>query len=478
MEPLGSQLAAHGSFSARESPVLTSSSLYTALRSGILIATDCVTMLVAIAAVLVLLRDSLVNTSTDPLTFHKLGLALLRPSITIAAYFLGRGRYTQRLPFWSETGFVLGAGCLIAAIESIAAILSGEPAHRVPQLAAILLFTVCAPFTNRVVKHILAQKGIWTLPSLIIAGNAATPEISQFVPDSLDYRIVGQVDGSSLLADPGGPRLRPLLVRHHCEHLFIGVEDDPSASRVLTDAALRERIPFSLILPLGFRCKPTHAFGDGMILLSRYEGPLQALLRLLKIAIDVIAAASLIIIVSPFLLAIAIAIKWDGGPAFFAHRRLGAHGQYFHCLKFRTMVMDADEVLQQILATDPGRAEEWNATQKLRDDPRITRIGRFLRKTSLDELPQLINVLRLEMSLIGPRPIVEAETKFYGSQIDHYYAIRPGVTGLWQVSGRSDTSYDRRVWLDTWYVNNWSIWHDIVILLKTIPAVLKREGAR
>ena len=157
---------------------------------------------------------------------------------------------------------------------------------------------------------------------------------------------------------------------------------------------------------------------------------------------------------------------------------MGAGGRPFYCLKFRTMVVDADRVLDEALARDPALAAEWAASRKLVDDPRVTRIGRFLRKTSLDELPQLINVLRLEMSLVGPRPIVESEVPLYGEAIAQYHATRPGITGLWQVSGRSNTSYARRVQLDVWYVNNWTVWNDIAVLLKTIPAVLGRRGAR
>jgi undecaprenyl-phosphate galactose phosphotransferase len=141
------------------------------------------------------------------------------------------------------------------------------------------------------------------------------------------------------------------------------------------------------------------------------------------------------------------------------------------------MVIDAELRLQQLLATDPAAAAEWAATQKLTADPRVTGIGTVLRRTSLDELPQLLNVLRGQMSLVGPRPIVAAEVSRYGDNIASYYAVRPGVTGLWQVSGRSETSYARRVQLDTTYVRNWSFWQDLAILLRTIPAVLARRGA-
>jgi undecaprenyl-phosphate galactose phosphotransferase len=170
-------------------------------------------------------------------------------------------------------------------------------------------------------------------------------------------------------------------------------------------------------------------------------------------------------------------VRRDGGPALFRHRRIGAGGRMFDCIKFRTMVVNADEVLRKKIKADAQVAAEWTATQKLRDDPRVTRIGSFLRRSSLDELPQLLNVLHGEMSLVGPRPIVQAEVARYGSDIEYYYAAKPGLTGLWQVSGRSDMSYARRIRLDVWYVRNWALWHDIAILFKTIPAVFLQRGA-
>jgi lipopolysaccharide/colanic/teichoic acid biosynthesis glycosyltransferase len=141
------------------------------------------------------------------------------------------------------------------------------------------------------------------------------------------------------------------------------------------------------------------------------------------------------------------------------------------------MIPNSQEVLQKHLQAHPEARIEWDADQKLKNDPRITPIGNFLRSTSLDELPQLINVLRGEMSLVGPRPIVTDEVSKYEHDIAHYYRVRPGITGLWQVSGRNDVSYTQRVQMDSWYVRNWSLWHDIAILCKTLPALLKRSGA-
>ena len=197
----------------------------------------------------------------------------------------------------------------------------------------------------------------------------------------------------------------------------------------------------------------------------------------IKRVLDVVMAALLLLFLSALMLAIAWLIRRDGQPALYRHKRIGAGAQAFYCMKFRSMVADSDGVLATLLMNDPAAAAEWAATQKLRRDPRITPIGRFLRKTSLDELPQLFNVLRGEMSLVGPRPIVAAETRFYGENIADYYAARPGITGLWQVSGRSDTTYERRVALDVSYVRNWSLRSDIIILIKTLPVVLLRRGA-
>ena len=202
-----------------------------------------------------------------------------------------------------------------------------------------------------------------------------------------------------------------------------------------------------------------------------------ALARTLKVGLDFLIALLALAALSPLLLAIAIYIKTDGGPALYAQKRIGRGGRTFRCFKFRTMVVDAERRLQELLASDAKAAAEWAAVHKLSADPRVTEIGAFLRKTSLDEIPQLLNVLRGEMSLVGPRPIVQDEVARYKNEITSYYAVRPGVTGLWQVSGRSDTTYARRVQLDVAYVKNWSLLQDLSILLRTVPAVLLRRGA-
>ncbi|MCG5242953.1 sugar transferase [Azospirillum doebereinerae] len=196
-----------------------------------------------------------------------------------------------------------------------------------------------------------------------------------------------------------------------------------------------------------------------------------------KRGFDVVGAAGLILLFGPLMLVVAWLVAKDGGPAVFGHRRVGADGRSFTCLKFRSMVIDANDALERLLAEDEEARAEWAATRKLRNDPRITGVGRFLRRSSLDELPQLFNVLRGEMSLVGPRPIVDDEVAFYHACFPFYAQCRPGLTGLWQVSGRSDVDYVRRVQLDTAYVVGWNFWSDITIMLRTVRVMVKGSGA-
>ncbi len=180
----------------------------------------------------------------------------------------------------------------------------------------------------------------------------------------------------------------------------------------------------------------------------------------------------------PALVVLAVLIKAGSrGPVFYRHLRIGRHGSQFWAWKFRSMIVDDGLLLRKYLEAHPEEAYEWQCNQKLKDDPRITAIGRFLRKTSFDELPQLWNILKGDMSLVGPRPIVEEEIAKYADQFDTYKQVRPGLTGLWQVSGRNDTTYSERVELDTYYVRNWSLWLDLYLLAKTVEVVVKGQGA-
>lgn len=199
--------------------------------------------------------------------------------------------------------------------------------------------------------------------------------------------------------------------------------------------------------------------------------------RFLKRCTDIIGATVLAAVFSPLILVILIVMRRHGGSPIFRHTRVGRNGELFECLKFRTMVPNAEQVLRDLLASDHALREEWDRDHKLKDDPRVTRLGRFLRSTSLDELPQLWNVIKGEMSLVGPRPVTREELLRYGRNMLLYMMVKPGITGLWQVSGRSNTDYRRRVAIDVCYVRNQSVLLDLWILIKTTRVVLGRHGA-
>ena len=200
--------------------------------------------------------------------------------------------------------------------------------------------------------------------------------------------------------------------------------------------------------------------------------------RWIKFVFDVVVTAIGTILISPIFLALCICVAIDNkGKVIFAHQRVGRNGKLFPCYKFQTMIPNAQQVLEEYLENDPQARLEWETNFKLSNDPRVTKLGAVLRKTSLDELPQIFNVLKGEMSLVGPRPVVQAELAKYGDNKKEYLMVRPGITGMWQASGRSDTTYEERVAMDTWYVRNWSLWIDLKYLYRTFAAVISKKGA-
>ncbi len=265
--------------------------------------------------------------------------------------------------------------------------------------------------------------------------------------------------GYGILAMPGLSRLRLLEILKECSQAF---------DRVLVIPDL-----------LGMSSLCVHAADLGGVLgLEVHHNLLYLPARIVKRGLDLLAVAALAPVLLPLFCVIGCLIKLTSrGPVLFGHTRVGCDSHVFKAWKFRTMVHNADEVLRRHLAADLALAEEWRLTQKLKDDPRITRLGKLLRKASLDELPQLINVMLGEMSLVGPRPIVAAEVEKYGESYAFYCRVKPGITGLWQVSGRNNTTYGERVAFDQYYALNWSVWLDIHILARTVRTVLTADGA-
>jgi Undecaprenyl-phosphate galactose phosphotransferase WbaP len=428
------------------------------------------------------LARALENLSMLGTAWHGWGSLLVL--VSLLGYFGGRGHYTSRVPFWTQLGDVVMGTAIALACDAFLTIAVYD---RPVQLEGLLRWVFYCPFLllfRTGVRELLRVCGVWSINTLIIAGRSVAEQArAALVSDPvLGYELVGSLELADV-ATLGDQELLDLLNDHCADFVVVAVGSGQQAAERSVIAALRRaKRPIALVpamegLPVvGLR--QHHFFSHDFVMLVSRNNLARPFSRAVKAAFDQVVAAAFVLLFAPLLLVLAAVVRSDGGPAFYRHRRIGASGRSFGCIKFRTMVMDADRVLDQVLATDPAAAAEWAATQKLNDDPRITRFGRFLRRSSLDELPQLFNVLRGEMSLVGPRPIVQAEVGRYAEDIEYYYETKPGLTGLWQVSGRSDTSYERRVRLDVWYVRNWTLWHDIAILLKTIPAVFLQRGAQ
>ncbi len=403
----------------------------------------------------------------------------------IIGYFSSHEHYEHRVPFWAECRDVMRGTGFAVMLTTTAAFLLALVIPRVPVMAATLAFPVAVLLLRQLARMALSAAGLWRMNVVVVGEGAwsAQVETALRAQRGLGYDVVAHASASALRSGAGGTAegvWTHLLAHHDAQLLVLAHDTEGRLPASLIANLVRERVPYALLpkldgLPMvGAR----HTYlGQETVMLSYRNNLRKPIARAAKLAFDVTAASAALLVLAPLMLIIAAVVGLDGGPVFYAHTRIGARGRVFRCLKFRSMVTDSEAALQALFARDPDAAEEWARTQKLRRDPRVTWIGRILRKTSLDELPQLLNVLRLEMSLVGPRPIVSLEIPKYAEDIAYYYETRPGITGLWQVSGRSDTTYAQRVRLDSFYVKNWSIWQDFSIIARTIPAVVSGRGA-
>ena len=411
------------------------------------------------------------------------GWGTLLVLVSLLGYFGSRGHYTARVPGWTQLGDAVVATAVALACDIFLTVAIYQRPIMLEGLLRWVLFCPCLVLLRAAARETLRAAGVWSLRTLIVAGagEIETAKAALTSDATLGYIVSGTVT-PELPAELSDDEVSRWLASQGIDFVVIAVGGtNPTAERAVLETLRRTGLPIALVPALqgvpvvGFR--PHYFLGHDIVMLVSRSNLAQPFSRALKTAFDQSAAVVLILLFAPLLLSLALLVRADGGPALYRHRRIGSGGRVFDCIKFRSMVVDADGALRRLLESDPAAAKEWEATQKLRRDPRITPIGRFLRRSSLDELPQLLNVLRGEMSLVGPRPIVQAEVARYADDIEYYYAAKPGLTGLWQVSGRSDMSYTRRVKLDVWYVRNWTLWHDIVILFRTIPAVFLQRGA-
>lgn len=416
------------------------------------------------------------------------------PSLYI--FFLDIGQlYSRRRPFYKEVEQLFHAcsyGTLAVIFVLYVLSIAGNTSRFFTVAFGILAF-VYLTLLRYALKNFLQRKQLLQTPVIIVgAGKTAELLVKSLRNDpGMGYKIVGLLednkvqegileqypvlggfaDAERIIAETGVSRVfiaAPGLKDHDLGMLIYRIQPLVENMGVITNL---------VAVPTG-TVEVESIFNEKLLILRLKNNLARPLNRFIKTIIDYTLTIIGVILISPFLLFIAAWIYKDSpGPVIFRHIRIGKNGKPFPCFKFRTMCNNADKKLQELLANDAEARAEWEMDFKLKNDPRITKSGAFLRRTSLDELPQLLNVLRGEMSLVGPRPVIEAELPRYGDFLDDYLMVKPGITGMWQVNGRSDTTYDERVQMDSWYVRNWSVWLDFILLWRTIKAVFKCEGA-
>ncbi len=407
--------------------------------------------------------------------------------------FAYKGHYSWRTPWWQQVkqlSMMCACALIIDLLVNYVAIptAKAQPIIALTWVLAIPMLLACRLLGRKFLKSM----NHWAIKTIVVgdANNVLDTIVALrsefYLTYDIQYVVLANATDSDLrmfiteqpsieIAETLGPvDSRTMVV------FCLGEKNNDYVSDVVTKIR-RDGAKFAIVPPTSgvsiYGMQPQYFFGYNIVMMEAQHRLQTFTGRFLKQALDRSMALLGLVMLAPVFLILMVVVRRDGGKAFYSQNRLGKNGKFFKCWKFRSMVTNADEVLKEILANDPAAREEWDKDFKLKNDPRITKIGHFLRKSSLDEIPQLYNVLIGEMSIVGPRPIVKAEEVYYGDRLGLYMSVRPGITGLWQVSGRNDVSYEQRVSLDTWYVDNWSIWNDLVIIFKTTFVVLYRKGA-
>lgn len=415
------------------------------------------------------------------------------PFFYLCGMFL-KQTYINRIQFWKVL-----ERCFAAVFYGTAAIIvvlyfvkeAGNTSRFFILLNGVFVF-ILVIFFRYIMKRIVCHFDIFRIPILIIGGGKTAEVLVKGIKDNYGemYKIIGILEdyerNEELRQYPvlGGFRDAERIIKERAINNVViaapGLAQNDIISLVNRVQPLVHNlsiVPNLIAIPMS-GIEAERFFNEKIMLLRLKNNLASPLNRWIKYTFDFICTLIGTVIISPLLLLIAAGIYFDSpGPVIFRHVRIGKNGREFGCYKFRTMCMDADKKLAELLANDAAARAEWERDFKLKNDPRVTKVGKFLRKTSLDELPQIFNVLKGEMSLVGPRPVVDKELEKYGEYLDDYLMVRPGITGMWQVNGRSDTTYEERVHMDSWYVRNWSIWIDIMLLWRTVKSVIKCEGA-
>ena len=465
----------------------------------VLIGLDCLAMLLSLVLSFLFVRilSALWGIENafyldDLLTLKFLGLYTLF-FLGGLGYFSQKEHYRLKSPWWQQVRHILFFCTFSLVITSFFSFMINMSIGRLWVIMTWLMAFVCLLLFRWVARGILIRTGCWSIPTILIGGVGNLIEACYALRSEnyLHYQIQYVVlvnesgEGHEALFHASHPGIE-IREEHDAfsphDYVVICPDDRNQMSlRKTTLEVQKAGAHFAIIPPLeGVSLFDFHAskfFGYGITLLEPsviLGGPF---MRFFKLLMDKIGALVALILFSPLMVFLCWKVCQDGGPAFYGQMRVGKDGRLFKCWKFRSMAANADALLKELLENDQAAREEYERDFKLKKDPRITKIGEILRKTSLDELPQLFNVLRGDMSLVGPRPIVEDEKKYYKERLMHYMSVKPGMSGLWQVSGRSDLTYAQRVYLDSWYVEHWSIWSDLVIIIKTVFVLLQRRGA-
>ncbi|NUN48944.1 MAG: exopolysaccharide biosynthesis polyprenyl glycosylphosphotransferase, partial [Candidatus Brocadiae bacterium] len=400
-------------------------------------------------------------------------------AIAIVAGFLVRGLYLRREPAWEMLRLTFST-LLLSLGFALAALYLTNIAGGIPRSLAFLcggIVLLAAPAARFAALGLLHRLGFWSRTVIVVG----SPDAARDVADDLEadfclgYRVASVLTTEQAVNGLLPEGFEEAVVASH------GL-DAAVAARLVSDLHRRVRavtlVPDFGSMPFG-RSSTRFLFDRQRILLTTANLLRDPANLLVKRLFDLAAAGVLAALALPFGALVTLAIRLTSpGPAIFAQPRIGRHGVTFRCLKFRTMYRDAEDRLEALLSADPDVRAEWERFHKLRDDPRVTPLGRLLRATSLDELPQLLNVLAGSMSLVGPRPLPDYHyEKFEEPFRSDYLEVKPGITGLWQVSGRSEADVARMAALNSWYARNWSLWLDLTLLARTIPVVLGRRGA-
>jgi Undecaprenyl-phosphate galactose phosphotransferase WbaP len=414
-------------------------------------------------------------------------------SIVCITWFWTRLRhYTYRKPFWFELKEVLRTLLIFSVIDLAIVAFSKWELSRYVWFFTWVIAAFSLPIGRALVKRTLNHYGMWKKQTVIIGSgrNACDAYAALQSEEILGFDVVAfyAVDADEHETLNNKPILKNeselwSIIDANNTQFIVAVEFEQQPLRDYWLKCLAKHncrsvsvIPTLRGVPL-YGTDMSFIFSHEVMILRVSNNLAKRSSRFLKRAFDIIGSALIMSFLSPIIILILYQVSRDGGSPIYGHERVGLNGKKFHCLKFRSMILNSQEVLADLLVNDEEARKEWNKDFKLKNDPRITKVGQFIRKTSLDELPQLWNVFRGEMSLVGPRPVIEKELERYAGDADYYLMAKPGMTGLWQVSGRNNVDYDVRVYFDAWYVKNWSLWNDIAILFKTINVVLRRDGA-